>query len=191
VVAFFYLLPVIPVKFLTLAKNPKFNFYVNDFEGGTRHMTDEEVGCYMRLMLAQFNRGGKLPNDIKFLSRYCDSLDRSWDVVSEKFPETDSGKYRQNERMEIERVKSEEYSESRKANRQKKDMKNISNTYVSHMGNGNGNGKYSVLRGEKFSEDLKQVLFKDGSSQDLGESQLFMLSQGQLRAKDIFKGNIY
>lgn len=154
-------------------------------------MTDEEVGCYMRLMLAQFNRGGRLPNDLKFLSRYCDSLDRSWAVVSEKFPEIDGGKNRQNERMEVERLKSEEYSESRKMNRQKKDMKNISNTYVPHMGNGNGNGKYSVLRGEKFSEDLKQVIFKDGSFQDLGESQSFMLEQGQLRAKDIFKGNIY
>lgn len=178
-------------KHFTLAKNPKFNFYVNDFEGGTRHMTDEEVGCYVRLMLAQFNRGGKLPNDLKFLSRYCDSLERSWCVVSEKFPEIDEGKSRQNERMEIERLKSEEYSESRKMNRQKKDTKNISKTHVPHMGNGNGNGKYNVLRGEKFSEDLKKVFFKDGSVQDLGESQLFMLSEGQLRAKDIFKGNIY
>lgn len=175
-----------------MAKNPKFNFYVNDFEGGTRHMTDEEVGCYVRLMLAQFNRGGKLPNDMKFLSRYCNSLERSWSVVSEKFPEIENGKFRQNERMEIERVKSEEYSESRKQNRQKKDEKNISLTYVSHMGNGNGNGKYNnVLRGEKFSENLTQVVFRDGSCQDLGESQLLMLSQGQLRPKDVFKGNIY
>ena len=67
----------------------------------------------------------------------------------------------------------------------------MNNHMMKHMGNGNGNGKYNVLRGEKFSEDLKKVIFKDGSFQDLGESQLFMLSEGQLRAKDIFKGNIY
>jgi len=47
------------------------------------------------------------------------------------------------------------------------------------------------IRGVRFSEDLSRVYFEDDSTQDLGESQLFMLSQGQLRPKDIFKGNIY
>ena len=106
-----------------MAKNPKFNFYVNDFEGGTRHMTDEELGCYVRLILAQFNRGGTLPNDKKFLSRFCDSINKSWPVVSEKFKDIGNGQL-QNERMEYERVKSAEYSKSRKDNLDKGKDKN-------------------------------------------------------------------
>lgn len=172
-----------------MANNPKFNFYVNDFEGGTRHMTDEELGCYMRLLLAQFNMG-TLPNDQKFLSRLCDSLERSWPIVKNKFVLVENEGLK-NERLDFERIKSIEYSKSRKENRQKeKDIKNISKTYVSHMGNGNGNGN-TVLKGVDFFEENTKVKFEDGSFQELGETQLFMLSQDQLRPRDVVKGNKY
>lgn len=172
-----------------MANNPKFNFYVNDFEGGTRHMTDEELGCYMRLLLAQFNMG-TLPNDSKFLSRLCDSLERSWPIVKNKFVVVDNGNLK-NERLDFERIKSIEYSKSRKENRQKeKDIKNISKTYDKHMGNGKGNG-INTLRGVEFFENNLKVKFDDGTYQELGETQLFMLSQSQLRPRDVFKGNSY
>lgn len=152
-------------------------------------MTDEELGCYVRLILAQFNRGGTLPNDLKYLARYCTSLDKSWPVVGEKFKVVEGEL--QNQRMEIERVKSYEYSKSRKENRGKgKDIKNISTTYVKHMGNGKGNG-ILVLRGTEFFENDSKVKFEDGSWQELGETQLFMLSQNQLRPRDVYKGNSY
>ncbi len=135
-----------------MANNPKFNFYVNDFEGGTRHMTDAELGCYVRLLLAQFNRGGTLKNDKKFLARFCTSLNESWDIVSEKFIEVTSGEI-QNIRMEVERQKSESFSKSRAENRRKKeeesetqeeDMLYTTNTNEQTseevVGNGNGLG---------------------------------------------------
>lgn len=144
-----------------MAKDPAFNFYVNDFEGGTRHMTDQELGCYVRLLMAQFNRCGKLPKDLKFLKRLSDSFDNSWPIVKEKFKEIDS-EFIQNERLEHERLKRENYSKSRAKNRQnaeekepkqktyekhmknicethEQDMNSISNTHEKHMGNGNGN----------------------------------------------------
>lgn len=46
-------------------------------------------------------------------------------------------------------------------------------------------------RGVKFSADMKKVLFSDGSSQKLGESQLMELERGSLTPKSVFKGNIY
>ena len=71
-----------------MANNPSFSLYVNDFEGGTRHMTDEELGCYIRLLFAQFNRE-KLPNNPDFLRSFCTSFDKSWTIVSEKFEKID------------------------------------------------------------------------------------------------------
>jgi uncharacterized protein YdaU (DUF1376 family) len=153
-------------------------------------MTDEELGCYMRLIIAQFNRGGKLPNDLKFLARYCDSLERSWPVVSEKFQPLPDGQI-QNERMEIERVKSDEYSKSRKRNRDGgEDMnKHMSNHMTRHMGNGKGNGIYSKIKGVEFSTDLTEVIFPDNSRQKLGEGQLMDLKRGNLSAASIIKGS--
>ena len=45
--------------------------------------------------------------------------------------------------------------------------------------------------GIKFSADNTKVFFQDGSSQKLGDDQLFMLSKGQLNPRDILKGYIY
>jgi uncharacterized phage protein (TIGR02220 family) len=62
--------------------------------------------------------------------------------VFEKFKQDENGLYF-NERMDEEIKKRQAYSESRANNRRKetheKDMKNISKTYVQHMGNGNEN----------------------------------------------------
>src|SRR4051812_8784264 len=87
-----------------MANNPSFSLYVNDLEGGTRHMSDEEFGCYIRLLLAQFNRGGTLPTDEKFLSRFCTSFDSSWNIVKEKFKYIGEGKI-QNQRLKKEMAK--------------------------------------------------------------------------------------
>ena len=58
------------------------------------------------------------------------------------------------------------------------------------MGNGKGYGN-TVLRGIELFENNLKVKFEDGSFQELGETQLFMLSQSQLRPRDVFKGNAY
>lgn len=45
-------------------------------------------------------------------------------------------------------------------------------------------------RGVEFNQN-SEVIFEDGTKQRLGETQLFMLSQSQLRPRDVFKGNSY
>lgn len=129
-----------------MANNPIFPFYVNDFEGGTRHMTDAEVGCYLRLLMAQFNRGGQLPNDETLLSRYCTSFFESWPIVKEKFEKLNGSKI-QNKRLEIERVKRESFVDSRSKNKRgktkshEKQVKITSETSENHLGKGKGKGK--------------------------------------------------
>lgn len=129
-----------------MANNPIFPFYVNDFEGGTRHMTDAEAGCYLRLLMAQFNRGGQLPNDENILRRYCTSFDESWPIVKEKFERINGSKL-QNKRLEIERVKRENFVDSRSKNKKGKTkshenhVKNTSETSENHLGKGKGKGK--------------------------------------------------
>jgi len=129
-----------------MANNPIFPFYVNDFEGGTRHMTDAEVGCYLRLLMAQFNRGGVLPADEALLSRYCTSFNESWPMVKEKFEKINGSKF-QNKRLEIERIKRENFVESRSKNKKGKvkshdnHKENVSESSDNHLGKGKGNGK--------------------------------------------------
>lgn len=128
-----------------MANNPIFPFYVNDFEGGTRHMTDAEVGCYLRLLMAQFNRGGQLPADEKILTRYCTSFSESWSIVKEKFEKVNGSKI-QNKRLEIERLKRENFVDSRSKNKKGKTkshenhMKITSETSENHLGKGKGKG---------------------------------------------------
>ena len=40
-----------------MAKDPAFLFYPNDFDCATRFFTDEEVGIYLSLLIAQFQNG--------------------------------------------------------------------------------------------------------------------------------------
>jgi uncharacterized protein YdaU (DUF1376 family) len=139
-----------------MANNPIFPFYVNDFEGGTRHMTDEEVGCYLRLLLAQFNRGGFLPPDENFLSRFCTSFKESWPIVKEKFLKTENGL--QNKRLEHERVKREKFvihqsENGKKGGRPKKpkpfinETQNLPNEKPLGKGKGNRKGEGNIENG--------------------------------------------
>lgn len=49
-------------------KPPAFQLYVNDFLSGTSHMSNEEVGCYIRLLCHSWDRDG-LPDDEAILDR--------------------------------------------------------------------------------------------------------------------------
>lgn len=147
-----------------MANNPSFSFYVNDFEGGTRHMTDEELGCYLRLLLAQFNRGGFLPNDEKFLTRFCTSFQQSWPIVKEKFTPI-SGNL-QNQRLEIETNKRKKFigkqsDNGTKGGRPKKATKNPNinpeqTQTISQkkpLGNGYGKGNGNDYENENGNPD--------------------------------------
>lgn len=80
-----------------MAVNPIFPLYYNDIDRSTRDWTDEEFGCYMRLLMHQWDKG-EIPKDPQRLSRIVTSLGSSWVTVGLKFVETGTGL--QNEKLE-------------------------------------------------------------------------------------------
>jgi len=87
-------------------KPPAFQFYADDFLGGTCDMRADEVGAYMRLLCYQWNRGCIPIDDREKLERIT-GCEVSNDVLM-KFPD---GK---NRRMESERAKQSAYRENQR-----------------------------------------------------------------------------
>jgi uncharacterized protein YdaU (DUF1376 family) len=112
-----------------MAKDPAFLFYPGDFCTGTQFFSDEQVGKYMRLLMAQHQHGHLTENQVIFI---CKSYDK--DVMS-KFMKDSNGLW-YNERLEIEMQKRKSYVESRSKNKEgKTKAKIISSSYDSHMEN--------------------------------------------------------
>ena len=111
-----------------MAKDPAFLFYPGDFVTGTQFFTDEQVGKYLRLLLAQHQLGHLKESHMIMI---CKSYDN--DIFS-KFNKDKDGLW-YNQRLEDEIVKRKNYSESRGKNRSGKN--NISKSYDNHMENKN------------------------------------------------------
>jgi 5-keto 4-deoxyuronate isomerase len=105
-----------------MAKDPAFLFYTSDFLTGTLTMTDEQVGRYIRLLCLQHQKYELTEKDMLFICKGHDE-----DIFS-KFEKTEDGKF-YNVRLREEAIKRSNYSESRRHNKIKKDIKNIYSTY--------------------------------------------------------------
>ena len=115
-----------------MSKDPAFLFYSSDFLTGTALMTDEQIGKYIKLLCYQHQMGHLSERD---MLKICKTYDE--DIFS-KFEKDQDGLFF-NARLHQEVEKRKAYSESRRQNRTKKDMNNISNSYVKHMENENIN----------------------------------------------------
>jgi uncharacterized protein YdaU (DUF1376 family) len=111
-----------------MAKDPAFLFYPGDFTTGTQFFTDEQVGKYIRLLMAQHQLGHLKESHMIMI---CKSYDN--DIFS-KFTKDSDGNYF-NQRLEDEIIKRKKYSLSRSKNRSGEKI--ISNSYVNHMENKN------------------------------------------------------
>jgi len=107
-----------------MAKDPAFLFYPGDFNTGTQFFTDEQVGKYIRLLMAQHQHGHLSEQQVLHI---CKTYDNH---IMAKFIKDDNGLW-YNERLANEIVRRKDYSKSRSKNRSSK--KNISKTYVKHM----------------------------------------------------------
>ena len=107
-----------------MAKDPAFLFYTNDFERGCQFFTDEQVGKYIRLLMAQHQHGHLSE---KQMIHICKSYDK--DVFS-KFSKDKDGNFF-NERLDIEIDKRRKFAESRSKNKLGKT--HISKSYDKHM----------------------------------------------------------
>lgn len=142
-----------------MAKDPAFNFYTNDFDAKTKFFSHEQVGMYLRLLMAQHQHGHLSEKQMLYI---CGRYDE--DVFC-KFSRDKDGFYF-NERLEFEIDKRRSYSESRKKNRKSKKSSNISNTYDEHMSqhmeNENENENDIKEKKEPISKnDLFEQIFTD------------------------------
>lgn len=153
---------------LLVAKDPAFLFYPGDFNTGTQFMSDEQVGKYMRLLMAQHQHGHLTENQVIFI---CKSYDK--DVMSKFIKDSDGLWY--NERLESEVIKRKRFVESRSKNKEGKTKKKIiSSSYDSHMENENING-ISINKGEitKFNHE---EFYQDGQTafDDIKQDELLI-----------------
>lgn len=123
-------------RFFIMSKDPAFLFYSNDFLTGTYLLSDEQVGKYIRLLCLQHQKGVLSEKD---MLNVCKTHDED---IFAKFEKNEQGFY--NVRLKEEADKRKAYSESRKNNRKKKDIENISKTYVTHMENENENEDINI-----------------------------------------------
>lgn len=126
-------------------KDPAFLFYSSDFLTGTMLLNMEQKGKYITLLCLQHNKGKLTEKDMLSI---CGSYDAD---VFAKFTKDEEGCFF-NERLSLEIQKRKAYSESRRNNRIKKDVSNISKTYVSHMENENENRNENEIIVEDANE---------------------------------------
>lgn len=105
-----------------MAKDPAFPFYSQDFLTGTMFFTDEQVGVYVRLLIAQHQLGGIIKKS-DFVQRIGHH-----EIIKEKFIETEDGFY--NERLMKEMVKREKKSTNLSDNAKKRWMQKESKSYA-------------------------------------------------------------
>lgn len=149
-----------------MAKDPAFPFYTNDFDSKTKFFTNEQVGMYLRLLMAQHQHGHLTKEQMTFI---CGRYDKD---VFAKFQPDDDGLFF-NDRLDAEIDKRKKYSESRKINRNssKKNLKEESetthdSTYVNHMSThmDNDNEKDNGIKIKKESlskNEIFEQLFTD------------------------------
>ena len=106
-------------------KRPWFPLYVADFITDTTHLTAEETGAYLMLLMHHWERRA-LPNDDRLLCRLArvhpPRWQRIWGVLRQYFVPQGTGSW-VNTRMVQEIIKSEELSNKRKAAAQQKHNK--------------------------------------------------------------------
>ena len=120
-----------------------FRFFVDDWEGGTSYLSNEEAGAYIRLLIFQF-RNDFIDADM-FL-RICQNDEKIMAVLIKKFKQKKGRFY--NERMIKVKDDACKYVEKQSVKGKKSAMlrMNRSSTVVEPLGSGSGSG--SIIGGE-------------------------------------------
>lgn len=96
-----------------MAKQPTLPLYYNDISRTCSTWTDEEFGCYLRLLIEQWDKG-YIPVDVNRLKRLSTSVETHWPLIKDKF--TESNGVLQNLHMEEIREKLKKHSKNQKDN---------------------------------------------------------------------------
>lgn len=65
-----------------MSEQPFMQLYVADYLGDTQHLSAEEHGVYLLLLMTMWRQDGRLPNDPKILARIARVSPRRWRLVS-------------------------------------------------------------------------------------------------------------
>lgn len=151
-----------------MAKDPAFLFYTGDFSTGTQFFTDEQLGKYLRLLMAQHQLGHLQE---KHMMLICKSYDKD---IFDKFKKDEEGLY-YNERLQEEIIKRKNYSSSRSNNKkgknksikQQKDKK----SYDYHMENKDENKNIVKNKIIKYPEliEFEDYFIENGFSVGLAQ----------------------
>lgn len=95
-----------------MAKDPAFLFFPNDWTGGTGLLTRHLKGCYIDLLIAQFNHGHLSLENIRTVLGTDFS---SWNTLQKKFAQDATGNFF-NERLETEMTKRAEFTKKQREN---------------------------------------------------------------------------
>jgi uncharacterized protein YdaU (DUF1376 family) len=98
-----------------MSERPFMQLYVSDFIGDTLHLSTEQIGAYMLMLMAMWNAGGKLPSDEAKLARVARMSVKKWRAISDDlmaFFDASNGFISHN-RLTKELQKSESKSQSR------------------------------------------------------------------------------
>lgn len=152
-----------------MAKDPAFLFYTGDFSTGTQFFTDDELGKYLRLLMAQHQHGHLEKEQVLFI---CKALDNK---AIKKFIKDDAGLF-YNLRLEKEINLRKAYSESRSTNRKSnnnkdKKPKKISKSYDKHMEDKNKDENINKNKIKKEQKD-KNHLFSESEFYDYEKFEL-------------------
>jgi uncharacterized protein YdaU (DUF1376 family) len=149
-----------------MSKDPAFLFYSNNFLSGTMLMSDEQVGKYIRLLIAQHQNGHLTENQMMFI---CKSYEIE---IFGKFTKDQQGLFF-NDRLEKEIEKRKMYCESRGQNKKGKkkpiETEIIQKSYENHTSILNTQSLLNKENGVLFFElaELEKELLNSGSWIDI------------------------
>jgi len=100
-----------------MSERPFMQLYVSDFVGDTLHLSAEQVGAYMLLLMAMWNADGVLPDDDSKLARVARMSLKKWRALKPELMEffTVSEGHITHGRLARELQKSERQTQSRAA----------------------------------------------------------------------------
>lgn len=105
-----------------------FPLYYQRLLTSTIGWTDEELGCYLRLLIHQFDKGS-IPSDMKEICRIAPSAKKHWKLLSTKFKDDGAGGLVNEVMLEVmekkERIKERNQENGSKGGRKKRNETEI------------------------------------------------------------------